>query len=1005
MNLTLWRPVWRVLMLCWLLCGAGPALALQLGIQINPDRVRPDEGVVVHITVTNDSASSVANVSLQARMPAVGVNSVSPVLFSGAVTCSNFCDPTEPVDWNIGLLAPGAGVVVSMVMRTTAGAVDGTVITVPVTAFVNGVARLNVTQSVTVDADNALSLSVDADKDGAAAGDLLSYTLSYGNRATASTAATTMSLPLPPGVSFVSASGGGVFGAGAVTWSLGTVQAGQSARRQVVVSVGAGLASGSLLPITSAQIMGISAVTGAEQARASLVTRVQANPVLGLAFAANSDPVRPGEALRTTLTVTNSSNATVFGTVIQARMPTEGLNTVSPVNFSGNASCSNFCEPYELFGWQIGTLAPGESQTLSLPTVVAGGHASGRLITLRANASADGVPMVLAQHTVASDADNALALTVDVDKDGVAPGESFVYTLTYGNRSAASTSTTTLVLPLPPGVDFISASGDGTHSAGTVSWTLGTLQAGQSARQQVQVTASPGLTAGTLLSINAAVLAGTSPVTGPEAARATLVSRVDGNPVLGLAFAVNADPARPGEAQFTMLTVTNRSDATVFGARLFARMPTEGINTATPVYATGGAVCSNFCEPFEFTTWNIGTLAPGAAVTVGLPAEVAGGFASGRLIVHEAIAIADGVPMVIARRSVPLDADHLLTLAVDTDKDSVQPGERLTYRLTFGNRSSVSTSGTTLRFPLPEGAVLLGASGGTVSGRTVSWSLGNLLAGSGGLRTVTVTVPTTPPPHRRFVVDAAVLSGTSAVTGPESARASRVTRIMANNPLKLNFSVAGNPVAPGQTITATLRLSNTGVTPLVGVRALARVPTEGVATISPVVVSPGGTCSNFCEPYEFVAWAPGTILPGATLVFSMPLPVTGLAAGRLIAFEALASDDGGDLAVASTSALVGAPGQYPDIDADGIPDAFDNCSATANADQTDTDGDGFGNACDADFDNSGNVNVADLAAFKAAFGTAQLLFDLDGNGVVNIGDLARFKLRFGLPPGPSGLRP
>ena len=36
------------------------------------------------------------------------------------------------------------------------------------------------------------------------------------------------------------------------------------------------------------------------------------------------------------------------------------------------------------------------------------------------------------------DADNALMLALDADKDGGVPGERLTYTLTYGNRATAS---------------------------------------------------------------------------------------------------------------------------------------------------------------------------------------------------------------------------------------------------------------------------------------------------------------------------------------------------------------------------------------------------------------------------------------------------------------------------------------------------------------------------------------------------------------------------------------
>src|SRR5205085_1225965 len=113
----------------------------------------------------------------------------------------------------------------------------------------------------------------------------------------------------------------------------------------------------------------------------------------------------------------------------------------------------------------------------------------------------------------------------------------------------------------------------------------------------------------------------------------------------------------------------------------------------------------------DLATWSIGTLAPGAAVTVSLPATVTAGFASGRLIAHEAEVRADGVPMMLARHTVAVDPDGALALAVNADKDAAAPGERVTYAITYGNRGTVALTNATLTFPLPEGAVLSSAGG------------------------------------------------------------------------------------------------------------------------------------------------------------------------------------------------------------------------------------------------------------------------------------------------------
>jgi hypothetical protein len=106
----------------------------------------------------------------------------------------------------------------------------------------------------------------------------------------------------------------------------------------------------------------------------------------------------------------------------------------------------------------------------------------------------------------------------------------------------------------------------------------------------------------------------------------------------------------------------------------------------------------------------------------------------------------------------------------------------------------------------------------------------------------------------------------------------------------------------------------------------------------------------------------------------------------------------------------------PDADLDGVPDSVDNCIDVPNGPfipdsgghglpQWDTDGDGYGNMCDADFTQDGNVNGFDLGYFKSVFFSSDPDGDLNGDGSVNGFDLGIFKGLFFKPPGPSGLAP
>lgn len=98
-----------------------------------------------------------------------------------------------------------------------------------------------------------------------------------------------------------------------------------------------------------------------------------------------------------------------------------------------------------------------------------------------------------------------------------------------------------------------------------------------------------------------------------------------------------------------------------------------------------------------------------------------------------------------------------------------------------------------------------------------------------------------------------------------------------------------------------------------------------------------------------------------------------------------------------------------DSDSDGHMDFADNCRELSNTNQRDTDQDGYGNACDADLDNSGQVNFFDLQIMKAAFFSTPVHpdwnphADLNGDNSVNFADLSTLKSLFFGPPGPSGM--
>jgi hypothetical protein len=107
-------------------------------------------------------------------------------------------------------------------------------------------------------------------------------------------------------------------------------------------------------------------------------------------------------------------------------------------------------------------------------------------------------------------------------------------------------------------------------------------------------------------------------------------------------------------------------------------------------------------------------------------------------------------------------------------------------------------------------------------------------------------------------------------------------------------------------------------------------------------------------------------------------------------------------------------GSSPDSDSDGVPDAFDNCTAAANGPllasgscnaQEDYDTDGYGQPCDSDVNNDGFNGLDDVNVMLSQLGGAQNAtgnLDCDALGT-GLNDVNTALGLLGGAPGASGL--
>ncbi|MBL8225038.1 MAG: thrombospondin type 3 repeat-containing protein [Chromatiales bacterium] len=234
------------------------------------------------------------------------------------------------------------------------------------------------------------------------------------------------------------------------------------------------------------------------------------------------------------------------------------------------------------------------------------------------------------------------------------------------------------------------------------------------------------------------------------------------------------------------------------------------------------------------------------------------------------------------------------------------------------------------------------------------------------------------------------------------------------------YTAALGTVASGDTITvrqvsaATPATTTTAELTVGGTTAGFAVTT----TAGPLIVGDDSAVAQVGTPLDIDVLANDTVASPATAIIDIvtaPLngtvSIVGTGASRVARYVPAAGFQGPDtfqyavqegdqIGLGTVTVQV-----LDDADGDGITAILDNCTMVANANQRDTDGDGYGNACDGDLNNDGQVNFADLAVFRTLFMTSNPDADFNGDGIVNFADLARFRQLFGAPPGPSGLVP
>ena len=556
------------------------------------DSVEPGDTVAYEITVSNAGDQNATGVTLTDTLP-------------GGIT---FVSATGT---GIGAGTEDAGVITwpafDLAKNTTETAIVTVTVDSPATAgrdeIVNGAAAyddgLNGVEPTSSNNTAVDTDALDAAPDlrvvktnglsSASAGDVVTYTVTVGNVGNQDATGVDVTDTLPDGLEFVTASGGGVFFEGTITWPTFDLAVLAAVSYTVTVDVTDPAAAGidSLTNTATATDDGGNGEdpTPADNT-ATDTDMLAAAPDLTISKTDGETEARPGDVRTYTLTVSNVGDQDATGVTV-ADFVVDGTTLVeAPATVEVGAGAE--LEDGRIM-WPEFDLAVGETVELTVTYVVDAGIPAGlelllNIATVHDDQTNGDDPTP--EDNIATDADDLIAnpdlvVTKTNSKTQVFPGETLTYAITVTNVGDQDSSGVITTDTLAAGTEFISATGSGTLLAGVVTWPAATIPAGATLTYSATVIVALPFTPSVLQIDNVAAavdngFGGSDPT--PADNTAIDSDTVDNSLDLAITNSNGTDVSTAGTHTTYTLRITNRGPAPVARFTVIDLLPAQLAN-------------------------------------------------------------------------------------------------------------------------------------------------------------------------------------------------------------------------------------------------------------------------------------------------------------------------------------------------------------------------------------------------------------------------------------------
>ena len=597
--------------------------------------------------------------------------------------------------------------------------------------------------------------------------------------------------------------------------------------RATVVNVAGNTDQAALVNSATVQMDGGTVSTASTATTTVAVPHLVATKSFNVATAAVNDPVT------ITLTVTNDGTGPAYDATIADTLASQlTFGAVTTASTHGFTLTSASGDPALVFSG--GSLPAGASDTIAFTATVNSTATAGQAVQNTFTAAGDTWPGANPDQRPVTGTSNTATLTVSAPDVAVtktdhaataSPGQTLTYDVVVSNLGDRTATGVTATDAVPAHTTFVSAPATGTCaagsvSAGTVSWSVGSLTPAQSVTCRLVVTVDTPLLASVTQIVNqaSATQDGThGPDRNPTNNTGSDTDPISGAPTLTLTKTDGVTSAAPGDLLTYTLTLSNTGGIEAVTTSLSDAMPAHTTLVSAPG-ATGVAVGGN-----GTLTWAVGSLPGGGAsvtrtVTVRVDATVPAGVDT---LINSAAATAVNAARVTASDTDALDAAPDLSITKTGPSGALTPGQVIDYTLHVANTGDQDATGVVITDALPAGLTCLpsGAPGSNTSpgtcdntAHTATFSL-NLAAGATADRTLTVQVDSPLGAGIEQVTNRGTVAD-DGTNGPDPTPADNTDT--ATNPvtaaprLAVTKTDGASTATPGQSLTYLVTVTNTG---------------------------------------------------------------------------------------------------------------------------------------------------------------------------------------------------